>query len=177
MKKHIINLLKGIGIGIANVIPGFSGGTMAVLLKIYDLFIYAFANIFNDFKNVIKKCWSLFLGIILGMLIALVTIVKLLEVMPFITIMFFVGLLIGCIPSMYQKAKSGKIKIIDIVCFVLAIILMVALPLIKTNNDNYGNRFIFNWNGKRQTIRNNYHHKKFRQLKQCCTHRRAICGK
>ena len=42
--KHLINILKGACIGIANVIPGFSGGTMAVMLKIYDLFVYAFAN-------------------------------------------------------------------------------------------------------------------------------------
>ena len=78
MKNHMLNFLKGICIGIANVIPGFSGGTMAVMVKIYDLFVYAFANIFNDFKNVVKKCWSLFLGILVGILLALVTIVKLL---------------------------------------------------------------------------------------------------
>ena len=48
MKNHIMNVLKGIAIGIANVIPGFSGGTMAVMVKIYDLFVYAFANFFND---------------------------------------------------------------------------------------------------------------------------------
>ena len=41
-KTHLINILKGISIGIANVIPGFSGGTMAVMVKIYDLFVYAF---------------------------------------------------------------------------------------------------------------------------------------
>lgn len=135
MKNHILNFLKGICIGIANVIPGFSGGTMAVMVKIYDLFVYAFANIFNDFKNVVKKCWSLFVGIAVGVLLALVTIVKLLEVIPFITIMFFVGLIIGSIPSIYKKASSGKIKVIDIICFILAIALMIALPFIQTNND------------------------------------------
>ena len=135
MKNHILNFLKGICIGIANVIPGFSGGTMAVMVKIYDLFVYAFANIFNDFKNVVKKCWSLFVGVAVGVLLALVTIVKLLEVIPFITIMFFVGLIIGSIPSIYKKASGGNIKIINIICFVLAIALMIALPFIQTNND------------------------------------------
>ena len=135
MKNHILNFLKGICIGIANVIPGFSGGTMAVMVKIYDLFVYAFANIFNDFKNVVKKCWSLFLGILVGILLALVTIVKLLEVIPFITIMFFVGLIIGSIPSIYNKTKGSKVKIVDIVCFILAIAIMVILPFIKTDND------------------------------------------
>ena len=132
--KHIFNILKGICIGIANVIPGFSGGTMAVMLKVYDLFVYAFANIFNDFKNVVKKCWSLFIGIGLGIFLALFTIVKLLEVIPFITIMFFVGLILGSIPQIFVKAKPGKLKIADIISFVFAIAIIVVLPLINTTN-------------------------------------------
>lgn len=134
IKTHIFNILKGIAIGIANVIPGFSGGTMAVMVKIYDLFVYAFANIFNDFKNVVKKCWSLFIGIGLGILIALVTIVKLLEVIPFITVMFFVGLIFGSIPTIYKKAKEGKLKIADIIGFIIAIVVIVVLPLLPQND-------------------------------------------
>lgn len=132
--SHILNILKGICIGIANVIPGFSGGTMAVMLKVYDLFVYCFANIFNDFKNVIKKGWSLFIGIALGVVLALFTIVKLLEVIPFITIMFFVGLVLGSLPTIYKKAKVGNIRIRDIISFVLAIALLVVLPFINTTN-------------------------------------------
>lgn len=130
VKTHFLNMLKGIGIGIANVIPGFSGGTMAVMLKIYDLFVYSFANIFNDFKNVVKKCWSLFVGILIGILFAMVVIVKLLEVIPFITIMFFVGLIFGSMPSIYEKVKNQKINIADIIGFIVAIGVIVALPLI-----------------------------------------------
>lgn len=133
--NHLLNILKGVCIGIANVIPGFSGGTMAVMLKVYDLFVYCFANIFNDFKTVFKKGWSLFLGIGLGVLIALVTIVKLLEVIPFITIMFFVGLVLGSIPQIYKRSKQGKFKIADIICFILAIALLVGLPFINTTNN------------------------------------------
>ena len=133
VKTHFLNMLKGIGIGIANVIPGFSGGTMAVMLKIYDLFVYSFANIFNDFKNVVKKCWSLFVGILIGILFAMVVIVKLLEVIPFITIMFFVGLIFGSMPSIYEKVKKQKINIADIIGFIVAIGILVALPLIPKN--------------------------------------------
>ncbi|MCI5745815.1 MAG: DUF368 domain-containing protein [Erysipelotrichaceae bacterium] len=132
--KHLINILKGIAIGIANVIPGFSGGTMAVMLNVYDLFVSSFANIFNDFKNVVKKGWSLFLGIALGILLALITIVKLLEIIPFITIMFFVGLLLGSLFQIFNKSKEGKLHFRDIISFIIAIIIIVALPLINTNN-------------------------------------------
>ena len=131
---HIINILKGICIGIANVIPGFSGGTMAVMLKVYDLFVYCFANIFNKFIDVIKKGWSLFIGIGIGVLLGLVTIVKLLEVIPFITIMFFVGLVIGSLPSTYKQAKVGKLRIRDILSFIIAIGILIALPFINTTN-------------------------------------------
>lgn len=140
MKMHLLNILKGAAIGVANVIPGFSGGTMAVLLKIYDLFVYAFANVFNDFINVVKKCWSLFLGILIGILFALVVIVKLLEVIPFITVMFFVGLILGSIPQIYKKSKEGKIKTRDIISLIIAILIIVLLPLVNENaatNINY----------------------------------------
>ena len=139
--KHLINILKGIAIGIANVIPGFSGGTMAVMLNVYDLFVSSFANIFNDFKNVVKKGWSLFLGIALGILLALITIVKLLEIIPFITIMFFVGLLLGSLFQIFNKSKEGKLHFRDIISFIIAIIIIVVLPLINTNNSN---DFVFN---------------------------------
>lgn len=131
---HILNILKGICIGIANIIPGFSGGTMAVMLKVYDLFVYCFANIFNNFLDVIKKGWSLFIGIGIGVLLGLVTIVKLLEVIPFITIMFFVGLVVGSLPSTYKQAKVGKLKIRDIISFAVAIGVLIALPFINTTN-------------------------------------------
>ena len=131
---HIINILKGICIGIANIIPGFSGGTMAVMLKVYDLFVYCFANIFNKFIDVIKKGWSLFIGIGIGVLLGLVTIVKLLEVIPFITIMFFVGLVIGSLPSTYKQAKVGKLRIRDIISFAIAVGVLIALPFINTTN-------------------------------------------
>ena len=40
----LMNFFKGIGIGIANVIPGVSGGTMAVLFGIYDKLVECIAN-------------------------------------------------------------------------------------------------------------------------------------
>ena len=83
------------------------------------------------FKNVVKKCWSLFLGILLGVIIALVTIVKLLEVIPFITVMFFVGLILGSMPQIIKKAKDGKIKLRDIISFVIAIAVIVLLPFVS----------------------------------------------
>ena len=37
--KHILNYLKGFLVGIANVIPGVSGGTLAIICGVYDLYL------------------------------------------------------------------------------------------------------------------------------------------
>ncbi|MDE5823880.1 MAG: DUF368 domain-containing protein, partial [Lachnospiraceae bacterium] len=39
MKEFIVNIFRGMVIGIANVIPGVSGGTMMVSMGIYDKLI------------------------------------------------------------------------------------------------------------------------------------------
>ena len=78
--------------------------------------------------------FGVFIGIALGVVLALFSIVKLLEVIPFITIMLFVGLVLGSLPTIYKKAKVGKIRIRDIISFVLAIALLVVLPFINTTN-------------------------------------------
>ena len=45
------NIIKGIMIGIANIIPGVSGGTMAVSLGIYDRLIGSISGLFREFKK------------------------------------------------------------------------------------------------------------------------------
>ena len=39
------NLLKGVAVGLANIIPGVSGGTMALILGIYQRLIKAIHNL------------------------------------------------------------------------------------------------------------------------------------
>lgn len=45
------NVLKGIVIGFASIMPGISGGTMAVSMGIYDKLIYAMNHLFSEFKK------------------------------------------------------------------------------------------------------------------------------
>ena len=47
MKKHVKTFLHGIAIGIANIIPGISGGTIAVVLNIYDRLISSLSKILS----------------------------------------------------------------------------------------------------------------------------------
>lgn len=68
VKIGLINFIKGFILGIANVIPGVSGGTMAVSMGLYELILSSIGNFFKDIKgNFIKL-----LPIILGILVAIV---------------------------------------------------------------------------------------------------------
>ena len=47
----MINILKGAAIGVANIIPGVSGGTLAVILGVYPQLIEAISQYFKQPKK------------------------------------------------------------------------------------------------------------------------------
>ena len=51
MKKNMLLVIKGFIMGIANIIPGVSGGTLALILGIYEDFIGAISHFFSNFKS------------------------------------------------------------------------------------------------------------------------------
>ena len=61
--KFIFDIIKGIFIGIANIIPGVSGGTMAVSMGVYDKLINSINSIIKDFKKSFLTLLPLVIGI------------------------------------------------------------------------------------------------------------------
>lgn len=129
----------GIGavIGAAMIIPGVSGGTIAVLLNIYDKLIGAISDLKKDFKN----SFLFLLPIILGALVAIGAIfwplTKLLEIAPFPTIMLFAGLLLGGIPKLFKDGiKNGfsKRNIISVLIPFAAVIAICFIPSLGEAN-------------------------------------------
>ncbi|QAA33293.1 DUF368 domain-containing protein [Clostridium manihotivorum] len=107
--KYLSSILKGVFIGIATVVPGVSGGTMAIILGIYDDLIHAMGSFFTDWKK-----HSLFLlQVGLGGLIGIGLLSKLLETIigryPTMMQYLFIGIIIGGLPVLYNKANT-KVK-------------------------------------------------------------------
>ncbi len=128
----IKDIIKGMIIGIANVIPGLSGGTIAVAMGIYDKIIYAVNNIFKNPKESIKLVWKYVIGMAAGVLLALVAITKLFELFRLPTTAIFIGLVLGSIPMIADKIKNQKISIIDLALFIFTIGLLILMPLFST---------------------------------------------
>ena len=127
--------LKGIAVGIAMIIPGVSGGTLAVILKIYDDLINAVNQIFKHFKDSMKVILPVLLGAVVGF-IALVFPLKWgLEHCPLIVVTLFVGFIVGSLPSLYKNV-SGKESPISFIWGVIFLALMIGLCFLPSANVN-----------------------------------------
>lgn len=137
MKNKIIDFFKGFGVGISNLIPGFSGGTAAVILGVYDRFVTMFGDLFSNFKQTFKQCWAFLIGMVIGVIVGILAISELIGLFPVQTAFFITGLVIASYPGVIKLIKeSGKINIISIICFVIFASIIVILPFLNKNVDN-----------------------------------------
>lgn len=131
MKEFIMNTLRGMVIGIANVIPGVSGGTLMVSMGIYDKLILVLTHFIKRMKEAI----ALLVPIAIGMLLSIAIFAKIFsEILfpkfPLQTNLFFIGLIIGGIPVIYKKVKGNTIRLPQIIAFVLLFATVVGFSLV-----------------------------------------------
>ena len=128
------NILKGMLIGLANIIPGVSGGTLAVSMGLYDKIIHCISHFFSD----IVKNLLFLLPILLGMGIAIVAssfgIDFLFETFPLQTNLLFIGLILGSLPAIYKKVRSRSIKVGYLVSALLFFAVVVGMALLNGAN-------------------------------------------
>ncbi|MCR5481424.1 MAG: DUF368 domain-containing protein [Clostridia bacterium] len=122
------DLIYGIIIGIANIIPGVSGGTMMVVLNIYDKFMYALST--KNFKKNLGFLCPLLVGCLLGLLLFSRLMVSLLENHSVLLSYCFLGIITGSIPMIYKRARFEKVKPVNIGIFVLAVVFMVGISVL-----------------------------------------------
>ena len=108
-KEVLINIFVGIFIGLSVIVPGISGSTMAITMKVYDKGMYAFSHIFKEFKKCFLYALPVIGGIVVGFFAGVVAVRTLLEYFPFMTICFFLGLMIGTYPVIFKEIKGQKI--------------------------------------------------------------------
>lgn len=153
MKKEIKTFLKGIAMGTVDIIPGVSGGTMALILKIYDKIINELRLINLDFfRNIIKLKikrafapldWRFLLSLFLGIIIAIIGLAKIISWAllnyPVYLYSFFFGLII--ISAILLLPKKMKLLSIffGIIGFIIAWTISSLAP--AQSPETYG--FIF----------------------------------
>ena len=134
----LLDILRGIVIGIANVIPGVSGGTMAVSMGIYDKLIGAVTGLFKHFKDSIKLLLPLAIGMAIGIVGFGFLLEYLLANFVLATCLTFVGLILGGLPVLWarlnqslQKKQRKTIGVGEVISFLALLAAGVGLPLLQ----------------------------------------------
>ncbi len=135
-KRGILGFL----IGLAVIIPGISGSTLAIMFKLYDKLLYAIANIFKKFKYCFLFLLPIVIGAVVGVLVGLVTVQKLLEIIPFAIVLLFAGLMLGALPSLYDEIDDKRITKSRVGLFIsgLLIPILISVASIISKNNGFG---------------------------------------
>jgi len=134
------NLWKGFAMGTTDLVPGVSGGTIALLLGIYDDFIRSVSGLFS------KRFWEslkFLIPIGLGMVIAIGLLSKvinyLLSAHTVPTMFFFVGLIGGIIPYLLKTSRyRTTFGVAHYGLVILGIAIIVVITLLNSGDKHAG---------------------------------------
>jgi putative membrane protein len=134
--KSVILFLKGIVIGIANVIPGVSTATFMVLLRVYDEIVDAVGNFVSDFLSGRKKFKAYLLLLVpfgVGAVVGTLGFAKLatfvLDRFPIPAQFFFIGLIAGSIPSVIRMHHDMKPTVGRLAAGIVGLVVAVLVGL------------------------------------------------
>lgn len=134
LESFLLDVVRGMAIGVAFIIPGFSGGSIAAILGIYEKLVGAIADIFKTFKKSLLTLLPIVLGMICGVLALLFPLGWALEAYPIPTVCIFVGLAIGGLPSVTDKL-GGKLKATNVIAFAIPLLSAFALSFLPIGSD------------------------------------------
>lgn len=121
--------------GLANLIPGISGGTLAITLGIYEQFISALSNFFSKLKENIL----FLLPIGVGMVLSVLTLSRVIDFgltnYIFATIMLFIGAILGGLPMLLKQMQGEKITHIHAIIFLLSFALVIVTTFLAGDNE------------------------------------------
>ena len=129
------NIIKGMMIGIANIMPGVSGGTLAVSMGIYDKLIHCITHILSEFKESMKFLLPIFAGAGIALVALTFVIEALFQYYPIPMNLLFIGLIVGGLPPVVTKVKSHKLSFGHILAGLLFFALVVGMAMMGDNGN------------------------------------------
>ena len=127
-------LLKGFIIGIAKIIPGVSGALIAISFGIYEKAIKAISNFFKNPINNFLFLFPIGLGVLLSISLTSGLILYFINNYYFPTILLFIGLIMGGIPSLIDNINIKKVKFIHILILILSFSTVFLISLVNSQH-------------------------------------------
>ena len=130
--KSILNrIICGIALGIGGVLPGVSGGILAISLGVYEKMMLAIGTLFHKFRENFRYLLPLGIGGVIGILLGSTVLSMLISRYEAQLISLFTGLVLGSLPELFSQVRldGPRIKIKHIVAALLGlgVVLLFAL--------------------------------------------------
>lgn len=125
-----IRLLKGMLVGIGFILPGLSGGVLAVIFGIYDPLIRFLADIRKNFIKNVLYFIPVGIGAAIGIVLFSVVVEKAFGKYAALFVSLFVGFVAGTFPSLYKTAGIEGRKASDMGVFIITTLAIFALMLV-----------------------------------------------
>lgn len=128
--EHILNVIKGAVIGIANAIPGVSGGTMMVIMKVFDRLLGAITLNLKKLKENFVFLLTIFIGMGIGIILSAKVLSYCFEEFYVQTQFFFMGVVLGSLPMIYKEAtKDKKLSPIHLIPFLIGLGVIIGVTV------------------------------------------------
>lgn len=128
-------ILRGIVIGVANIIPGVSGGTMMVSMGIYDTLIHCITHLFKEFRKSIMTLLPYGIGMVVG-IVGLASVLDWsFENFMLPTSTAFIGLILGGLSPLVAKVNFKKLDPVAVLLFIAFFALIIFMGLQQETTD------------------------------------------
>lgn len=122
----------GFFIGLAVIVPGISGSTVAIIFKLYRKLLFALGNLFRSFKKCARFLLPVLIGLAIGFVLGFFAVDKALEVSTFAVVALFAGLMFGALPAVTDEIKEEQKSAPRILLLLIGFAVPVALSLVSS---------------------------------------------
>ncbi|MCL2610126.1 MAG: DUF368 domain-containing protein [Defluviitaleaceae bacterium] len=135
---RIINILKGLLVGVGLIVPGLSGSVLAIILGLYKNILIAVTEMRTNFKKSMGFLLPIGLGIVLGILISAPFVNVVIIRFPVFSYAFFIGLMLGASPLIIRKIRPTEKKFnpLHLIWTVLAFVFIIILSSGNTSDEH-----------------------------------------
>lgn len=129
--EYIVEILRGVMIGIANILPGISGGMLAISMGVYDKIIHAVTRLFKEPRKSITVLFPYAVGAVVGIICLSMVFEYLFGTYPLQTKLAFIGLIGGGLPTLSERTKTynrkERRKGMMTTCFTCAVVIIITV--------------------------------------------------
>lgn len=128
-------ILKALWIGSTMTIPGISGGTMAVIVGIYEELISSINGLLKNPKKHLPFLLQFVISACIGFVLFARLVTSLLESPKYGTIVkvIFVLIILAGIPFLYKKANIQSLNLTHIICIFAGILIVLSISSIPSD--------------------------------------------